>query len=152
MNIKAVFFLFLIFFNSCSKECTLKRIPENVFELKKIKERNVLIYKNETDSLIYTDEYNIYTKESYKGIMKLEECGHSKSYTCEFRKEPLQICLDKYNENNLELSLYGWFNNLSNSNSIILTEAELLRKKEYVFHRNTNCDSIKSQIKEVVLK
>jgi hypothetical protein len=152
MNIKAVFFLLLICLNSCSKECTLKRIPENIFELKKIKEQNVLSCGNESNKLIFTDEYDIYTKESYKGIMKLEECGHSKSYTCEFRKEPIQVCLDKNNENNLELSIYGWFNNLSDTESIILTENELSRNKEYVFQRNTNCDSVKSKIKEVVIK
>lgn len=149
---RLLFLLFLFFFNSCSKECKLTPIPENVFELNKIKERNILNYGDEIDSIIFVDEYDIYTDKSYKGLMKYEECGHSKSYSVEFRNEPIQICLNKTEKKGLELCLYGWFNNSSNDKYIILSEKKLSENREYTFYRNTNSDSLKCQIKELTLK
>ena len=155
MDIKPVFLFLLILFNSCSdtKKCDLKPIASNVFDLGKItKETVILKCGKEIDSLILNDKYDIYTEESFKGLMNYRECGHSKSYTYNFRNEPIQVCIDK-SENNLELSLYAWFNNLSNANSKNVTESKIMDNREYyTFYRDTNCDSLKSQIKEVVLK
>ena len=121
LNIKKILLSSLVIsLISCSKECTLVPISENIFDLKKVNERNILNCVNEVDSIIFVDQYDFYTEKSFKGPMKYEECGHSKSYSIEFRNEPIQICLNKNEKKGLELSQYGWFNNLANNNDIIV--------------------------------
>jgi hypothetical protein len=150
MNVKSIIFLFPLLLISCGKECNLKPIPDNILDLKKIKEKNIINCGNEIDTLVFIDEYDIYEKESYKGLMKYVECGHGKSYTCDFKNEPISVSLDKTEKKGLELSARGWFNNLANEQIVIVTENELLKNTKYRFKRNTN-DSAKSQIKEVIL-
>jgi len=143
--------MLLIFLNSCSRKCELKPIPNNVFDLEKVNKKTVLLKcGKELDSLTFNDEYDIYTKESYKGPMKYEECGHSKAYKYNFRNETIEIYLDKNDKEILELGLIGWFNKFNDIR--IVKENDLLENKEFTFVRNDNCDTTKTQIKTITLK
>lgn len=143
--------LILIFLNSCERKCKINPIPANVFDVSKIKPKSVLLKcNNEIDSLTFNDKWDSYTETSFKGPMNIRRCGHSKSYKYNFRNETLQVILDK-NENSIfELQVIGWctiFNDIR-----IIKENELLLNKEYIFERETDCDSSKSDIKTIIIK
>ena len=135
---------------SCERKCNLKPIPKNIFDVEKIKPESVILESGKNiDSLTFNDKYDSYIENSFKGPMKYEECGHHKSYTYNFRNETIQVCLDKNDKEIFELSLIGWFNKFNDIRTI--KENELLLNKQYIFERETDCDSSKSQIKRVVL-
>mgnify|MGYP006209542601 CR=1 FL=1 len=150
MRIIIINFLILLLLLSCERKCNLKPIPKNIFDVEKIKPESVILESGKNiDSLTFNDKYDSYIENSFKGPMKYEECGHHKSYTYNFRNETIQVCLDKNDKEIFELSLIGWFNKFNDIRTI--KENELLLNKQYIFERETDCDSSKSQIKRVVL-
>lgn len=150
MKSNITFLAILMVFISCGKKCELKPIPSTIFDLGKIQKSVVLKCGKETDSLTFNDKYDIYTNESYKGIMKYEECGHSKAYVYNFRNETINVSLTKTDQEILELDLTGWFNKFNDVR--IVEEKDLLENKEFIFIREKDCDSAKSQIKKITLK
>jgi hypothetical protein len=150
MRIIFINLLIFIFLSSCEKKCELKPIPKNIFDIEKIKSESITLESGRNlDILNFKDKYDSYTENSYNGLLKYEECGHHKSYTYNFRNETIQVCLDKNDKEIFELSLIGWFNKFNDIRFI--KENELLLNKEYIFEREKDCDSTKSQIKRIVL-
>ncbi len=150
MRIILIYCLILISLYSCEKKCELVPISNNVFNVEKIKNQTVILkYHNSIDSLTFNDKYDSYTEKSYSGPLKHVVCKHSKAYKYNFRNETIEICLDKNENGSLNLSLNGWFNKLFDDRNT--TEKDLLSNKEYVFDREADCDSAKSQIKRIIL-
>ncbi len=143
--------LTLLFF-SCEKECKLKPIPENIFDLSKVPE--IMIFKNqkEIDSSKIVEKYNYYEKTSYKGPMNVRECEHYKSYELKFKDDQILVSIRKNDSDSLELEVLAFGNCPNFEIKRKITENELLLKKEYVFEKDLDCEQTNSNIKKLVLE
>lgn len=149
INISIFIVLMLILF-SCERKCHLTPIPKSIFDLEKVEKKIRVSNGNEVDSLLLIEKNEDYVKTSFNGPMKVIRCQHIKSYKFSFRGDEIDVSVRKLVEDTLELDVLS-FGSCSKSNDTrIILEKELLFNKEYIFEKETDCDS--SIIKKIVLK
>ena len=146
-----IIILVLIFVSiSCEKNCELKRIEENVFDLSKLKEKYFLTSdSNETDSLILINKIDVYQNNSISTLMNYRECEHFKAYEFEFKNETVEISLRKTDKNKFELDALFPCGEISSG--IDINPEELKQNKEYIFNRKRDCTLENSQIQTIIL-
>ncbi|MEW4925448.1 hypothetical protein [Algibacter sp. 2305UL17-15] len=113
MKTKYIIPFLLIFFSllfSCSKKkCKVISINQSIIDTTKIK-RNY-VFKNQSrgiDSLIVIDYYNYNKEQKTKSLMSYSECGHSIGLSYKFRKESINIQLEKKSKAEYVFSINGF--------------------------------------------
>lgn len=111
IKIRVNYFLFIILiFISCGKKkCNISLIDNTIIDTTKIEKS--LVFHNESkslDSLILSDYYNHNKKHKVKSLMSYIECGHSIGMSYEFRKESINLNLEKKSETEFMFSVNGF--------------------------------------------
>lgn len=143
---------FILLLAGCEKECTLPRIPDNVFNLKNIGKTIILKNNATLDTAKVIEVSNYYEKTSFKGPMNVRECEHYKSYEVEFKGERINVSVRKYIPDTLELDVIAFGTCSDFPSEKKMAEKELLLNKEYIFEQAADCNSSNSNIKRVILK